>query len=140
MRTILVPAFAAALSLGTAPTFAQPDAPPAVVAKPRLLLQKSVEGMPRGDKQEIRVLTATIEPGGRTPFHTHRWPVTVHVLEGTFTLEVEGQPPVTVNAGEAYVEPPNMRMTGFNRSTDRPMRVVIFYVSAPGEPFLDPVR
>jgi hypothetical protein len=33
------------------------------VAKPELLLQQTVEGMPRGERQEIRVLTATLNPG-----------------------------------------------------------------------------
>jgi hypothetical protein len=64
--------------------------------------------MPKGDRQEVRVLTATIQPGGKTPFHTHRFPVT-----------------------------PNVKMTGYNKSANEPMRVVIFYVSDPDTPFLD---
>ena len=59
------------------------------LARPNLLLKEVVQGMPKGDKQEVRVLTATIQPGGKTPFHTHRFPVTVYVLEGTFTLDGE---------------------------------------------------
>jgi quercetin dioxygenase-like cupin family protein len=70
-------------------------------------------------------------------FHTHRFPVAVYVMEGAFTLELEGRPTVTVKAGEAYVEPPNVKMTGFNRSTTEPMKVLIFYVGDPGTPFLD---
>src|SRR5918992_1121978 len=99
------------------------------VAKPNLLLSELASGMPRGEKQQIRVLTATIKPGAKTVFHTHRFPVTVYILEGAFTLEMEGRPPVTVKSGEAMVEPPNVKMTGYNRSTSEPMRVVIFYVS-----------
>ena len=34
---------------------------------------------------------------------------------------------------------PNVRMTGYNRSATAKTRVVIFYVSSPGEPFLDPI-
>lgn len=107
------------------------------VAKPNQLLSEITSGMPRGEKQQIRVLTATIKPGGKTVFHTHRFPVTVYILEGAFTLEMEGRPPVTVKAGEAMVEPPNVKMTGYNRSATEPMRVVIFYVSDPDTPFLD---
>ena len=40
-------------------------------------------------------------------------------------------------AGEAMVEPPNVKMIGYNRSTTEPMRVVTFYVSDPDTPFLD---
>lgn len=110
------------------------------LAKPQLLLREVVQGMPQGAAQEVRVLTATFKPGERTVFHTHRSPVTVYVLEGAFTLELEGRPPVTVRAGESYVEPPQVRMTGYNRSGSDPLRVVIFYVSEPGTPFLDEVR
>jgi quercetin dioxygenase-like cupin family protein len=109
------------------------------VAAPDLLLREIVEGMPRGDQQEVRVLTATLEPGDKTPFHTHRFPVTVYVLEGAFTLEMEGRAPVVVEAGEAMVEPPNVKMTGYNRATE-PVKVVVFYVSDPDTPFLDPLH
>jgi len=108
------------------------------LAKPHLLLQQVVTGMPKGEKQEVRVLTATFRPGDKTVYHTHRSPVTVYVLEGTFTLELEGRAPIVVKAGEALVEPPHVPMTGYNRSTSEPTKVVIFYVSDPGTPFLDP--
>src|SRR5437899_11634557 len=71
------------------------------------VLREAVSGMPRGERQEIRILTATLKPGDKTVFHTHRFPVTVHILEGAFTLEMEGRAPVTVTAGQAMVEPPN---------------------------------
>src|SRR5438876_6843663 len=95
------------------------------------LVRDVVTGMPRGERQEIRVLSATLKPGDKTAFHTHRFPVTVYILEGTFTLEMEGRPPVIVNAGQAMVEPPNVKMTGYNRSAADAVRVVIFYVSDP---------
>jgi quercetin dioxygenase-like cupin family protein len=107
---------------------------------PPPLLREIVQGMPRGEGQEVRVLTATLKPGEKTPFHTHRFPVTAYVLEGTFTLEMEGRAPVTVKAGQAIVEPPRVKMTGYNRSSTEPMRVVIFYVSDPDTPFLDPAH
>jgi quercetin dioxygenase-like cupin family protein len=110
------------------------------VARPSLLLKQIVEGLPKGDKQEISVLTATLKPGDKTPFHTHRFPVTVYILEGAFTLEMEGRQPVTIKAGESMVEPPNVKMTGYNRSTTEPTKIMIFYVADPGTPFLDPVH
>ena len=110
------------------------------LARPHSVLREVVAGMPRGERQEVQVLTASFRPGDRTVFHTHRFPVTVLVLEGTFTLELEGRPTVTVRAGEAFVEPPDIRMTGFNRSTTDALRVVIFYVGDPGQPFLDPIH
>jgi quercetin dioxygenase-like cupin family protein len=108
--------------------------------RPGLLLREVVEGMPRGERQEVQVLTATFTPGQATVFHTHRFPVTVYILEGAFTLEMEGREPVTVRAGQSMIEPPGVRMTGYNRSTTEPLRVVIFYVTEPGLPFLDPIH
>jgi quercetin dioxygenase-like cupin family protein len=110
------------------------------LARPNLLQKQIVEGMPKGDKQEVSVLTASFKPGDKTLFHTHRFPVTVYVTAGAFTLELEGQPEVTIKAGEAYVEPPNVRMTGYNRSTTEELKVVIFYVGDPNTPFLDPIH
>ena len=109
-------------------------------AKPQLLLKELVQGMPRSEQQEVRVLTANFKPGDKTVFHTHRFPVTVYILEGVFTLELEGREPITVKAGQALVEPPDEKMTGYNRSTSEALRVVIFYVSDPEMPFLDLVH
>ena len=78
-------------------------------ARPNVILRETVEGMPRGERQEVQVLAATIPVGGSTVLHTHRFPVTVHVLDGVFTLEVEGRETVTVQAGRSLVEPSNVR-------------------------------
>ncbi len=107
------------------------------VAKPQTVLSEIVQGMPKGEKQEVRVLTASFKPGDKTVFHTHRFPVTVYILEGAFTLELEGRKPITIKAGEAFVEPPGVKMTGYNRSKTETLRLVIFYVSDPDTPFLD---
>jgi quercetin dioxygenase-like cupin family protein len=107
---------------------------------PAPLLSEIVQGMPKGDQQEVRVIVATLKPGEMTPFHTHRFPVTFYVLEGAITLEMEGRAPVTVRAGHAMVEPPQVKMTGYNRSSTDASRVVIFYVSDPDTPFLEVVH
>lgn len=128
--------FATAGLVGASGASAQPQG----MASPQLVLREAVAGMPRTERQEVRVMTASFKPGDRTVFHTHRSPVTVYVLEGKFTLELEGRAPVVVSAGQAYVEPPDVKMTGYNRSATEPLRVVIFYVSETGTPFLDVVR
>lgn len=110
------------------------------LAKPALSLRQAVQGMPTGQKQEIRVFTATFKPGDRTVTHTHRFPVTVYVLEGAFTLELEGRAPIVAQAGSSLVEPPRVKMTGYNRSTTELTKVVVFYVSEADTPFLDPAH
>jgi quercetin dioxygenase-like cupin family protein len=108
--------------------------------KPQLLLSETINGMPKGEKQEVRVLTASFKPRDKTLFHTHRFPVTVYVLEGAFTLEMEGREPVTVKTGQAMIMPPQVKMTGYNRSSTDPLRLVLFNVSDPGTPYLEPVH
>ena len=132
MNKLLGLNFMLALLIGILPAMAQDG-----LARPNPVFKQIVEGMPRGAEQEVRVMTASFKPGDKTVFHTHRSPVTVYILEGAFTLELDGKPPVVVKAGEAFVEPPNVRMTGHNRSATEPLKLVIFYVSDPETPFLD---
>jgi quercetin dioxygenase-like cupin family protein len=62
------------------------------------------------------------------------------MLEGTFTLELDDREPVHVRAGEVFVEPAHVAMTGRNLDPKVPARMVLFYVSDPDTPFADPVR
>lgn len=101
------------------------------------LHREVVKGMPRLPEQEVRVLFATLRPGDVTPYHWHRFPVTVYVTEGTFTLALDGREPVAIKAGEAFVEPANVKMTGYNKG-DVPARMALFYVCEPDAPFADP--
>jgi quercetin dioxygenase-like cupin family protein len=109
-------------------------------AKLRVLHRGVADTLPRSERQEIRVLHARLEPGDRTPFHSHRFPVTVYVLEGTFTLELDGREAVGVRAGEVFVEPPLVRMTGRNLDASVPTSMILFYVSDPDTPFADPAE
>jgi len=117
-------AFGFAILLGGVTVAAQEPG----VVKPQLLFS------------EVRVLTANFRPGERTLFHTHRFPVIVYILEGAFRLELEGREPITVRTGQAKMMPSNVKMTGYNNSSTDPLRLVVFYVSDPGMPFLDPIH
>ncbi|RWL17142.1 MAG: cupin domain-containing protein [Mesorhizobium sp.] len=109
-------------------------------AKLQVLHREATAAMPKTSDQEIRVLLATLEPGDCTPCHSHRFPVTVYMLEGTFTLELDGREAVTVKAGEIFVEPPLVKMTGRNLDARQTARMILFYVSDPDMPFADPAE
>lgn len=109
------------------------------MAKLTVLHREAVETLPRGERQEIRVLFARLDPGDCTPHHSHRFPVTVYMLEGAFTLELDGREPVTVRAGEVFVEPPHVAMTGRNLDATTPATMALFYACEPDVPFADPV-
>lgn len=108
------------------------------MAKLTPLHREVVKGMPGLAEQEVRVLFATLLPGDVTPYHSHRFPVTVYVTEGTFTLALDGREPVAIAAGQAFVEPAGINMTGSNEGTE-PARMALFYVCEPGAPFADAV-
>jgi quercetin dioxygenase-like cupin family protein len=107
------------------------------LAKLTPLHRETVCGMPSAGEQEIRVLFATLMPGDVTPRHSHRHPVTVYMLEGTFTLALDDRPPVDIGPGAVFVEPSGIAMTGSNEG-DGPARMALFYVCEPDEPFADP--
>lgn len=114
------------------------SAKPAGAAKLTAIHRETTDQMPQGGTAEVRVLIATLDPGDRTPYHSHRFPVTVYVMRGAFTLELDDRPPVTIKAGEAFVEPAHVRMTGRNLSTDEPTSMALFFVAEPDTPFADP--
>lgn len=91
--------------------------------------------MPQLAEQEVRVLLATLMPGDVTPRDSHRYPVTVFVTEGVFTLELDGREAVAIKAGEVFVEPAHIPMTGRNKG-DLPVRTALFYACEPDAPSL----
>ena len=77
-------------------------------------LHRAVSGdMPTGSRQEIRV--------------------------GVFTLELDGREPVHIKAGEVFVEPAHVAMTGRNLSEEIPAKMALFFVCDPDSPFADPI-
>jgi len=109
------------------------------MAKLTPLHREVVAGLPRTADQEVRVLFATLLPGDVTPYRSHRFPVTVYMIEGAFTLELDGRAPVVIGAGQTFVEPALVNMTGRNKG-DVPARMALFYVCEPDAPFADPVK
>jgi quercetin dioxygenase-like cupin family protein len=71
--------------------------------------------------------------GGR---HYHSGPVTVFVLEGAFTIDEDGKPQRTFQAGETYEEPVGTPMQARNLSADGPTRILVVQVTKPGEPMM----
>ena len=109
------------------------------MARLTALHRERVTSLPQGAEQEIRVLFATLLPGDVTPRHWHRFPVTVYMIEGVFTLELDDREPVNIEAGQVFVEPAHIGMTGHNREKI-PARMTLFYACEPDAPFADPLK
>jgi quercetin dioxygenase-like cupin family protein len=61
------------------------------------------------------------------------------VLEGTLQLEVAGQPPRTLKAGEAFFIPPGVVHDGRNTGAG-PAKVLATYVVEKGKPVASPAN
>ena len=68
-------------------------------------------------------------PGQRTGLHLHPMPTVGHVTRGEIRFQVEGEPPRTLQAGDAFHEPANARILLFDNASDRaPASFVVFYL------------
>jgi len=65
-------------------------------------LQRHDLSVPGREVIQVRV---DIDPGVVAPNHTHPGEEIIYVLEGTLEYEVEGQPPVTLTAGDVLFIP-----------------------------------
>jgi quercetin dioxygenase-like cupin family protein len=55
--------------------------------------------------REVIQVRGDFPPGAAVPKHTHPGEELVYVLEGTLEFQLEGQPPVTLKAGEVLFVP-----------------------------------
>jgi quercetin dioxygenase-like cupin family protein len=108
-------------------------------AGPPSVLNIRTSALPKSDTHEVRMYVATIAPGKASPWHTHRSPPFVYVTEGAYTIESKTHPPIEVSAGQGGMEPPDEVLRAVNHGTV-PVKIVVFYVAAPGMPFFDDVK
>jgi quercetin dioxygenase-like cupin family protein len=60
--------------------------------------------LPEIKGSEMNVWVGDIPPGAATGRHSHPTPRFVYMLEGAVVLEVDGMPPQTFKAGQAFAE------------------------------------
>ena len=83
--------------------------------------------------QEALMLMVEYGPGVSEPVHRHNAQAFVYVLEGSVVMQVKGQPPVTLNAGETFYEgKADVHLVGRNASPTERARFVVFLVKEKG--------
>ena len=112
-------------------------APPVAAQSTQVLKERTTE-IPRGAEHEARIVVAEFAAGGASQWHMHHSPVFVYVLEGTLGYEMDGQEPREYRAGQAFMEPANRRNRVVNRSNSERLRVAVFQMADPNQPFLHP--
>ena len=91
-----------------------------------------------GTNYETVIGIAEIAPNVNVGRHTHPGPESGYVLEGDFTLLVEGQPPLPLKAGESYKVAPGAIHDA--RSGDKGAKVIATYVVEKGKPLASPAN
>ena len=101
------------------------------------LLKTAIEGM---DGKEGVMYVAELAPGATAGKHFHPGPEFAYILDGTLTLEPEGQAPKTFKAGEAFHNPAKIVHDAKNMSTTGPTKVLVFMLIEKGQPLATPVK
>jgi len=102
--------------------------------KRTLLMKKELAGI---DAREMYMGTAEIAPGAGAGRHFHDGHEVGYVLEGSGVMEVEGQGPVPVKAGDHYHIEAGKRHDARNTGAG-PLKVVAVYLIEKGKPLAVP--
>jgi len=116
---------AAAIALAVAVCTAQP-----ATATRKELHRSELAAAP--GREAVSVL-AEIPPGTASVRHSHPGDDLGYVLEGTIVLQVDGQPPLTLHAGESFTTPPGRIHNARNIGTTT-ARALDVYIIQKGQP------
>lgn len=104
---------------------------PKVVSK--TLFDGALDGL-TGKRTVIKEFTLPVGfKGGK---HYHPAHVFVYVVEGEFSVDVEGKSRQTFKAGEIYQEEIGKVMSGVNSRTSGPTKVVVFQIGDADKPMM----
>src|SRR5271156_1960397 len=102
------------------------------IAIKRTQLQRPDLRIPGREAIQVR---GDFPPGAAVPRHTHPGEELVYVLEGAIEFQLEGQPPVTVKAGEVFFIPAGTVHTAKN-VTNGNSAALSTYIVEKGKPLL----
>ena len=110
-------------------SFAQAPANPGTIP----LLTQPLSDLPG---REVRITLLDRDPGNSSPPHHHPGHHTFgYVVEGTYELGINGQPPRTLKAGDVFYEPPGaIHSMSHNASSDKRLKIVVFMVADQNNP------
>ena len=102
------------------------------------LMTKELPDMPG---KEGLMLLVEYPPGSKDAAHRHNADTFVYVLEGSIVMQLKGQQPVTLTAGQTFYEgPEDVHAVGRNASSTKPAKFVVLLVKKQGAPALVPAQ
>jgi quercetin dioxygenase-like cupin family protein len=105
--------------------------------KRTVLVRSDLEGI---EGKEAVLFLAELAPGAVGGKHYHPGTELFYALDGAFTHEPEGKPSVTLNAGQAGINPNKGVHYIRNASMTEPARVLGCLIADKGQPMTVPVR
>jgi len=123
-----------AVGMAAGTVLAREDASPAKVAAQHVLTAP-LEGVPG---KEVDIEIYTFPPGSSVPWHIHPDAHEFdHQIQGTLTLEVKGEPPRDLKAGDSIYLKPNVVHRGWNKSTTEIAKVYVVRIKPVGKPLTE---
>lgn len=96
-----------------------------ILNRSELVSAKGMEGI---------LVLRDLPPGGESGKHTQSGDEVVYILEGSVIVEVQGKPPVTLKAGEAFHTAAGQVHNVKNASPTAPGKALAFYIAKKGTP------
>lgn len=105
------------------------------------IVWKELEKLPLAldPSKEESIGVAVIQPSAPAERHSHAENEIGYVLEGESLLEVEGEPSRTIKAGDSFAIPAG-RIHRAKPSGSVPLKVVVTYIVAKGQPLAEPAK
>ena len=85
--------------------------------------------------REVIQVRVDFEPGVASPNHSHPGVEVAYVIDGTFEYQLEGQPPVTLKAGDSLYIPAGVAHIAKNVGTGNASELATYIVKK-GEPLV----
>jgi len=101
------------------------------------LMKTAIAGM---EGKEVVMYIAELPPGAAAGKHTHPGEEFAYVLDGTLTLEPQGQEPKTYKTGEVFHNAARIVHDAKNTSTTGPTKVLVFLIAEKGQPLASPAQ
>lgn len=122
-----------ALSL---PAFAHGDG-----ANPEKIEVQQDQKLPDAPGKKGLMITVAYAPGQASGAHVHSGSVFAYVLEGAVISQLEGQQPVTYQAGQSWYEAPNTpHLVSRNASDKKPAKLLVWMLLDENAPVLTPLK
>lgn len=78
---------------------------------------------------KVEIKEIVFQPSQKTGLHFHPCPVVGYIAEGAVTFQIEGGEERTLRAGEAFFEPPSVKILKFDNASDtKGMKFIAFYL------------